>query len=390
MIKEKVLSGIIGTHLNASEILQRLQKCPAEISQIERITIENNSKDKNHQKPNVTMQNDLSFKVPVPTPRKNYEVLNEHEEQSNNLDLKCENNDSKQPNKFEVEESTYSDYCSDSCNVPFYSTTPSGTLQRETQNNISNRRTYGVTYVNDIKLASTLNDPHYENFQVKNAAMLASHPQKKPLPTPRKSFPNEKLTKEHQNNYGVFARKCKLEEPFYDEVLESEEENDIDKERNPSSCSSQIYESPYLERISPRDNLFINELIEKAVKAVTFEVCSLRKAAPLLQDPNELMEMLMEKPRDVNGIGKRENEENINETTCCNDSQEKSLPVPRKSQQFLNLEQKLAEHEKLLHETLAENQHLKGKIATQELKMKPWFSFLPNESEVSTISCEIC
>ena len=180
-----------------------------------------------------------------------------------------------------------------------------------------------------------------------------------------------------------------LEEPFYDEVLESEEENDIDKERNPSSWSSQIYEIPYLERISPRDNLFINERIEKAVKAVTLELCSLRKAAPLLQDTNELMEMLMEKPREINGIGKRENEGNINKTTCCNDSKEKPSPAPRKSLQFLNSEQKLAEYERLLHETLAENQHLKRKIATQELEMKPWFSFLPNESEVSTISCEI-
>ena len=175
------------------------------------------------------MQNDLSFKVPVTTPRKNYEMLNEHEEQSNNLDLKCENNNSKQPNKFEVEESTYSDYCSDSNNVPFCSTTPSGTLQRKTQNNVSNRRTYEVTYVNGIELASTLNDPYYESFQVQNAAMLASHPQKKPLPTPRKSFPNEKLTKEHQNDYGVFPRKCNWKSHFMMKYLNQKKKTTLIK-----------------------------------------------------------------------------------------------------------------------------------------------------------------
>ena len=191
-IKETIvetLSGIFGTRqkeldnvqtaelyqINEAEILQ---KSSAELSQIEKKTIVNSSNSKNHQKTKVTIQNDLSFKVPFPNPRKNYEMLNE------------------QPNKFEVDESTYSDYCSDSNNVPFYSTTPSGTLQRETQNSFSNKGAHEVTYVNDIELKYELNDRYYENFQVKNAAMLGAHSQKRPIPTPRKSFQNEKITKE--------------------------------------------------------------------------------------------------------------------------------------------------------------------------------------------------
>ena len=137
--------------------------------------------------------------------------------------------------------------------------------------------------------------------------------------------------------------------------------------------------------ISPRDSL----RIEKAVKALTNKLSSFRKVAPRLQDTYELMEMLMQKQREINGIGKCENKGNINETMCCNNSQEKPLPAPRKSQQTLNLEQKLAECERLLLESIAENESLKKKIVTQELEMKPWFSYLPNESEVSAISCEI-
>ena len=355
-IKETIvetLSGIFGTRqkeldnvqtaelyqINEAEILQ---KSSAELSQIEKKTIVNSSNSKNHQKTKVTIQNDLSFKVPFPNPRKNYEMLNE------------------QPNKFEVDESTYSDYCSDSNNVPFYSTTPSGTLQRETQNSFSNKGAHEVTYVNDIELKSELNDRYYEDFQVKNAAMLGAHSQKRPIPTPRKSFQNEKITKEQQEN----ARKCKLEEPFYDEVLELAEGNDIGKERNDSSCSSKFYETPYLEKISPRNSLFIKELIDKSL---TIELSSLRKTMPLLQDTNESTEM---KPRDINGISKCEYEGNINKTICCNDPQEK-----------------LAENNRLL---LAENERLKRKIQhlTQEREIKPCFSFLPHESEVSVISCE--
>ena len=355
-IKETIvetLSGIFGTRqkeldnvqtaelyqINEAEILQ---KSSAELSQIEKKTIVNSSNSKNHQKTKVTIQNDLSFKVPFPNPRKNYEMLNE------------------QPNKFEVDESTYSDYCSDSNNVPFYSTTPSGTLQRETQNSFSNKGAHEVTYVNDIELKYELNDRYYEDFQVKNAAMLGAHSQKRPIPTPRKSFQNEKITKEQQEN----TRKCKLEEPFYDEVLEWTEGNDIGKERNDSSCSSKFYETPYLEKISPRDSLFIKELIGKSL---TIELSSLRKTMPLLQDTNESTEM---KPRDINGISKCEYEGNINKTICCNDPQEK-----------------LAENNRLL---LAENERLKRKIhdLTQEREIKPCFSFLPHESEVSVISCE--
>ena len=382
---QKELDNVQTTELNQINEDEILQKSPAELSQIEKVTIVNSSNNRNHQKINVTTQNDRSFKVPVPTPRKNSEMLNKHREQNNDLDLKRGNNNSKQPKKFEVEESTDSDYCSDSNNAPFYSITPSGTLQRETQNNVLNRGTHEITYVNGIELASTLNDPFYENFQAKKAVMLAAHPEKKPLPTPRNSFPNGKITKEQQNNCGVFPRKCNLEEPYYDEVLESEEENDVDKERNNSSCSSQIYEIPYQEMISPRDSL----RIEKAVKALTNKLSSFRKVAPRLQDTYELMEMLMQKQREINGIGKCENKGNINETMCCNNSQEKPLPAPRKSQQTLNLEQKLAECERLLLESIAENESLKKKIVTQELEMKPWFSYLPNESEVSAISCEI-
>ena len=382
--RQKELDNVQTTELNQINEDEILEKSPAELSQIEKVTIVNSSNNRNHQKINVTTQNDRSFKVPVPTPRKNSEMLDKRREQSNNLDYKRGNNNSKQPKKFEVKESTYSDYCSDSNNVPFY-ITPSGTLQRETQNDVSNRGTHEVTNVNGIELASALNDPFYENFQAKKTVMLADYPGKKPLPTPRKSFPNGKITKEQQNNCGAFPRKCNLEEPYYDEVLESEEENDIDKERNNSSCSSQIYEIPYQEMISPRDNL----RIEKAVKAVTNKLSSFRKVAPRLQDTNELTEMLMQKQREINGIGKCENKGNINETMCCNNSQEKALPAPRKSQQTLNLEQKLAEYERSLHETLAENESLKKKIVTQELEMKPWFSYLPNESEVSAISCEI-
>ena len=373
-IKETIveaLSGIFGTRqkeldnvqtaeLNQINEAEILQKSPAELSQIEKKTIVNSSNSKNHQKTKVTIQNDLSFKVPVPNPRKNSEMLNEHKEKSNDLDLKRENNNSKQPNKFEVEESTYSDYCSDSNNVPFYSTTPSGTLQRETQNSFSNRGAHEVTYVNVIELEYKLNDRYYENFQVKNAAMLGAHSQKRPIPTPRKSFQNEKITKEQQEN----ARKCKLEEPFYDEVLEWAEGNDIGKERNDSSCSSKFYETPYLEKISPRNSLFIKELIDKSL---TIELSSLRKTMPLLQDTNESTEM---KPRDINGISKCEYEGNINKTICCNDPQEK-----------------LAENNRLL---LAENERLKRKIQhlTQEREIKPCFSFLPHKSEVSVISCE--
>ena len=90
-IKETIvqtLSGIFGTRqkeldnvqtaelyqINEAEILQ---KSSAELSQIEKKTMVNSSNSKNHQKTKVTIQNDLSFKVPFPNPRKNYEMLNE-------------------------------------------------------------------------------------------------------------------------------------------------------------------------------------------------------------------------------------------------------------------------------------------------------------------------
>ena len=350
-IKEKIaeaLSGILSTRqrelhnvqtteldqINEDEILQ---KKPAELSQIEEVAIVKGSNNKN-QKTTVTLQNGLSFKAPVPTPRKMLnDILNEHKEQRNNLDLKRENNNSTQPNKFEVEESTDSDYCTDSNNVPFYSET----LQREIQNNSPNRETHEITYVNGIELQSKLNDLYCENFQVKTAAMVGAHSQKKPVPKPRKSFLNEKITKVQQEN----ARKCKLEESFYDEVLELD------------------YETPYLEKISPTKSLFIKEFIDKTL---TIELSSLKRANALYV-VNGLTGM---KTREINGIGKCENQRDINKTMCCNDSQEK-----------------LAQNNRLL---LAENERLKRKIQhlTQKNEMKPCFSFLPNESEVSVISCE--